>query len=67
MAKKAPKLLRDQVVNGHYVKAWKEGREFVVQIWKGEKPEGEPSGDWAMPSVIGLEAAVQQAILQTTF
>jgi hypothetical protein len=63
---KAKKLLVDEVRGGRYVRAWKEGRsDLVVQVWKGSKPDGEPSGDWAMPAVLGLEAAVAQAVLQT--
>lgn len=62
---KTPKLLKDGVIDGRYVRAWKEKGEWVVQVWKGDKPEGEPAGDWAMPGVLGLEAAVAQAMVQT--
>lgn len=53
-----------------YVRAWQEGRgrnaEIVVQVWVGkDKPEGEPEGDWAMPAILGVPAAVAQAVVQT--
>ena len=60
-----PKLLFDGIENKHYVRAWKEGRDFAVQVWKGKKPEGEPAGDWLMPGVLGLDVCIAQAILQT--
>lgn len=65
MAKKI-KYLRDQVVGDNYVRCWKEKGALVVQVWKGKtSPNGEPEGDWAMPSMLGVEAAVSQAIKQT--
>lgn len=53
-----------------YIRAWKEGKgrdaEIAVQVWKGkDKPEGEPDGDWGMPAVLGLEAAIAQAVVQS--
>lgn len=53
-----------------YVRAWQEGRgrnaEIVVQVWIGkDKPDGEPDGDWAMPAILGVPAAVAQAVVQT--
>lgn len=66
MAKKQPKILVSGERDGCYVKAWKEGRgEYVVQVWLSLEPVGEPAGDWAMPAVIGITAAIAQAILQT--
>jgi len=66
MAKeKKIKYLHDGVHNKVYVRAWKEKREIIVQVWLSGKPEGEPEGDWAMPGIIGVPAAVEQAILQT--
>lgn len=63
---KTPKLLIDEVRGDNYVRAWKERRNIVVQVWKGKNyPEGEPNGDWEMPGVLGLTTAVEQAILQT--
>lgn len=54
---------------GRYVRAWTEGRgrdkEHCVQVWNSGKPEGEPQGDWGMPGVLPLNAAVEQAIAQT--
>ncbi len=51
----------------HYVKAWKEKRETIVQVWLSKsKPEGEPDGDWAMPAWLSsVDAAIAQAVLQT--
>lgn len=62
---KKKRLLVDEVRSGRYVRAWKERRETVVQIWNGGEPTGEPDGDWVMPSVLPLELAVEQSILQT--
>jgi hypothetical protein len=65
--KKKPRLLVDgyQTEESVYVRAWKEGREYAVQVWKGETPTGEPAGDWGMPGALGLAASVAQAIKQT--
>lgn len=68
MAKaKQPKYLHDGVYQKkHYVRAWKEKREIVVQVWLNKKmPDGEPDGDWAMPVVLGFETAIAQAVRQT--
>ena len=68
MAKKKPKYLWDGVwgKTGRYVRAWKVGRsEIAVDVWNGDKPEGEPAGDWAMPRVLGLSSCIEQALLQT--
>lgn len=67
MAKvKQPKFLFDGLFRGlWYVRAWKERREIVVQVWNGEKPDGDPAGDWSMPGVLGLEAAIAQGVIQT--
>lgn len=52
-----------------YVRAWSQGkgrnREICVQVWLHGKMEGDPQGDWAMPGVLGYEAAIAQAIIQT--
>jgi hypothetical protein len=53
-------------VRKRYIRVWKEGREYVVQVWFGQKPIGEPDGDWAMPSVLGVGTSIDQAVLQTT-
>lgn len=68
MNDKRRKYLRDDMHNGIYVRAWKEGRghgEYMVQVWWKPKPEGDPDGDWAMPGEVGLPAAVEQAIINT--
>ncbi len=53
-----------------YIRAWKEGKgrnaEIAVQVWLKGKPEGEPEGDWGMPGVLPVTAAIEQAILQTS-
>lgn len=58
-----PRVFRNN--KAQYVRAWREKREFVVQIWAGDKAEGEPPADWAMPVVLGLDASIQQAFVQT--
>jgi hypothetical protein len=65
MAKKKQQFLVDELRNGRWVRAFKERREIVVQVWNSGKPEGEPDGDWAMPGVLGVEVSVAQAISQT--
>lgn len=62
---KSPKLLVDEIRTGRYVRAWKQGRSYVVQVWNGEKPDGDPVGDWEMPGVLGLDGAVFQALIQS--
>lgn len=63
------KYLQDGVYHGFYVRAWREGRgrnsEIMVQVWLTQSSEGEPAGDWAMPGVLPLAAAMDQAILNT--
>jgi DNA (cytosine-5)-methyltransferase 1 len=63
------KYLIDNVRDGRYVRAWKEGKgrqaEIVVQIWNGETPEGEPDADLGLPAILGVETAVAQAMAQT--
>lgn len=49
---------------GCYIKAWKERRDMIVQVWWSGKAEGEPDGDWLMPGIFGM-ANIDQAILQT--
>lgn len=52
-----------------YVRAWKEGRgrnaEVLVHVWLSEKPVGDPDGDWAMPGVLGVEASIDQSVINT--
>ena len=59
----------DGLRDGRWVSAWKEGRgrnaEVIVQIWNGGSVEGEPDGDWAMPGILPVDVAIEQAILQT--
>jgi len=58
-------------IGTHYVRAWKGGgrgpnRELNVQVWKFKStPEGDPDGDWAMPSLLGFNTCILQAIAQT--
>jgi hypothetical protein len=65
MATTRKRLLVDEVRNGRFIRAWKERGEIVVQVWDGDKPEGESEHEWGMPGVLGLEACVDQAILQS--
>jgi hypothetical protein len=70
MTEKKPKYKFDGKYNAHYVRAWKEGRgrdaEIAVQVWWAkDKPEGEPDGDWGMPGVLPVSAAIAQAVLNT--
>jgi hypothetical protein len=63
------RFLFDGLRDGRWVRAWREGRgrngEIIVQIWNSGTANGEPNGDWAMPAVLGLESAIEQAELQT--
>lgn len=52
-------------VSKRYVRRWKDGREWVVQIWAGDKPEGDPKDDWAMPGVLGSFVAMEQEVAQS--
>lgn len=67
MAKsKEPKLAVNEVRDGHFVKSWKENREWVVQVWLNKPtPDGEPEGDWSYPGVLGVDVAVSQGVLDT--
>lgn len=69
MTAKKPRYLVNGPMDGRFVRAWKEGRgreaEVVVQVWNSDKPEGDPTGDWAMPAVLGAAACVHQALAQT--
>lgn len=55
--------------DGRHIRYWTEGRgrnaETIVLIWNSGKPEGDPDGDWAMPGVLGENACINQALLQT--
>lgn len=63
---KSPKYIVNEVRDGRFVRAWTEGRSTVnVQVWSGDKPEGEPAGDWAMPRVLGIINCIEQAMRQT--
>lgn len=65
MAKKI-KFLVNEAQAGNYVRAFRERRDIVVQVWWGKtSPDGEPEGDWSMPGVLGLTTAIAQAVLQT--
>ena len=59
------KYLIDGVRDGKYIRAWKEKRDYAVQVWLNGECEGKPDGDWGMPGVLGLETSVGQAVLQT--
>lgn len=64
MSKK--RMLMDGVRGENYVGAWKEGRqEIAVQVWSKKNPEGAPDGDWLTPAMLGIEACIAQAVLQT--
>ena len=69
MADKKVKYLYDEMKDGIYARAWREGRgrnsEIIVHVWWKPKPEGEPDGDWGMPGMLPVSAAVDQAILNT--
>jgi len=58
------------IPSNHRVRAWRTRSAYVVQVWLNQghnaEPQGEPEGDWEMPLMFGLEAAVAQAVLQTT-
>lgn len=62
---KKPKILVDACRGDHYVRCWRENRRWVVQVWKGDKADGDPAGDWEMPGQFPMEAAIAQAVLQT--
>lgn len=65
MAKKTMYLI-DEARGGNYVRAFRERRDFVVQVWLNRAdPVSEPDGDWSMPGRLGLELAVEQAAFQT--
>ncbi len=60
------KYLWDEMRGKHYVRAFKEQRDTVVQVWVNKtSPDGEPDGDWSMPSQLGLGTCIDQAILNT--
>lgn len=73
MAAKKKEKKPEYVVDGkrgeEYVRAWSQAngrnREICVQVWLSGEMAGEPQGDWAMPGVLGYEAAIAQAVLQT--
>lgn len=72
---KTPKYLHDGTYTYgepsaiYWIRAWREGRgrnsEIIVQVWNGSAPDGEPVGDWAMPGVLPLNAAIEQSIIQS--
>lgn len=57
------------VQHGRYYEATKEGRgrnsAIVVKVWNGDKKEGEPTHEWEMPGILGMDAAIAQAIVQS--
>jgi hypothetical protein len=60
---KTIKFLWDQMYEKSYIRAFKEKRETVVQVWLNKtSPDGDPDGDWAFPSILGLDIAINQAI-----
>lgn len=75
MAKaKQPKYTHNRPFTGpggkvHMVRAWKERRQHVVQVWlDSTSPDcfaTDPTGDWEMPGALPLVAAIEQAILNT--
>ncbi len=55
-----------EIINGHLVVARPRRTEIEVDVYKGtEKNPGELIGDWAMPKLLGIPAAMRQAELQT--
>lgn len=63
---KSIKYAWNDVHGEHYVRAWKERRNYAVQVWLNKTtPNGEPDGDWAYPAVLGLATVIAQAILDT--
>lgn len=64
---KATRYLIDEARGANYVRAFKERRDIVVQVWIGRaEPVSEPDGDWSMPGRLGLGLAVEAAVSQTT-
>jgi|SRR3990167_143954 len=64
--KKKPRYLVNEIREGRYVRAWKVGRdEIAVDIWNGPTPDGEAPHSWGMPSVLGVEGSVAQAMVQS--
>lgn len=57
------------VKRGRYYEAYKEGKgrdaEIVVNVWATDKKVGEPAHEWGMPTILPIDAAVDQAILQS--
>ena len=65
MAKKIRYLI-DAAEGGHFIRAYKDRRDFIVQVWLDKaEPTGEPDGDWGMPAQIDLTIAVALAVAQT--
>lgn len=69
MPEKKIKYLWNAPHAGCFIRAWAEGRgrnrEITVDVWLSGKPEGESDGQWAMPGILPLDAAIEQAILNT--
>ena len=66
MAAKKIKYIFDDLRKGKYVRSFREGRSnIIVQIWIGKEPIDEPDFEWVMPSVLGLETCICQALLQS--
>lgn len=60
------KYLHNGVYQTHFIRAWKEKREWAIQVWLDKAaPEGEPQGDWEMPGAFPTIAAIEQSILNT--
>lgn len=52
----------EQVINGRVVKAWKRREYIEVFVYD---VDGELTGEWEMPTVLGVELAAKQAELQS--
>lgn len=48
-----------------FVLAWKEKREWAIQVWISGEYLGDPDGDWEMPGRLPLNVAIHQAVLQS--
>lgn len=65
MAKKI-RYLVDEPRGGNYVRAFKERRNIIVQVWLNKsEATGDPDGDWEMPGALGLDVAFAEAVAQT--
>jgi hypothetical protein len=62
---KAPKPVIDEKRGQNWIRVFRTRTDIIVQVWSRGVPEGSPDGDWEMPKVLGVEASIAQAVLQT--